>query len=160
MKFPTFSYPSTTQQGQEERRKAAEAIRIRGADIQCKPPRSVTCQGGSRKLVTTWEPPADTKGIVGWNVYTPDEGTFYQRMDGISNRRCDVNVSTGTTPSATAVFVSSIGASDKNESTKTQGIGTPTAETGAPSDPTPPAGSTGGSDIPRNQKQARLLYGN
>lgn len=81
---------------------------------------------------------------MGWNVYTPDESTFYQRINGVNNRRCDVNVSTGTTPTATAVFVSAIGASDTNESTKTQGIGTPTAETGAPTDPPPPTGSTGG----------------
>lgn len=146
MKFPTMHTPPGTAERAEEKRKAAEQLKIRGADVKCKPPRSVMCQGGSRKLVTTWELPADTKGITGWNVYSPDENTRYAHVEGLSNRRCDVAVSPNpaATPLAVPVFVSSCGPSGVNESQKTQGSGTPTAEATAPVDPTPPVASSGG----------------
>lgn len=161
MKFPSMSVPSGAEERAESRRIAAEQVRLRGADVACKPPRAVLCQSGSRKVVATWTPPVDTKGITGWNVYSPDENTLYAHVEGLGNTRCDIasSPSPAATPLSVPVFVASCGPSGVNESQKTQGTGTPTAEASAPADPTPPAGSTG-SDIPRNQKQARLLYGN
>jgi hypothetical protein len=114
----------------------------------------VQAQGGNSKLVVTWNAPEDDVGVSRYNIYKDDENGFYGSVP-VSMRRYDVAVTSGTTPSASAVYVSSVNALGK-ESNKVQAIGTPVVDTGAVADPSPPADSD---PVPRNSKQAYLLYG-
>jgi hypothetical protein len=146
VKFPTFHHTGNAAQRHEERRKAAENMRLRGSERRPEPPRSLLAQGGARKVVVTWAPPKNSAEIVGWNVYKDTESQFYAHIGSRDIRRVDINVNTSASPSAAAVYVCSVSAQGR-ESEKMQVMGTPLAETGAPADPAPspevnPEGST------------------
>lgn len=112
-------------------------------------------QGGNSKLVVTWNAPEDDTGVVRYNIYKDDENGFYDSKPA-SVRRCDVAFTSGATPSAGSVYVSSLNALGK-ESNKVQAIATPVVDATAVADPTPPADTD---PVPRNSHQARYLYGN
>ena len=109
------------------------------------PPLSLQGQSGSRKVLATWEAPENPQGIVGWKVYRDSEGSLLATINDPNVRQYEVPASSGSTPPTTNIFVSSFTQAGV-ESQAVQVQGTALAESGAPPDPSPPAGSPSSGD--------------
>lgn len=103
------------------------------------PPRNLQAQSGSRKVLVTWDAPVNTSGIIGYKIYTTNEGQLLDTIRDPSVRQYNVPASSGTTPPVMNMFISSF--TNRNESTQVQIKGSASAETGAPTDPAPPTNS-------------------
>lgn len=98
-------------------------------------------------MLVTWDAPIVADGIVGYKIYTENEGSLLATMYDPNVRQYSVAASAGSSPPTKNIFVSSF--SKNNESVKVQIQGKATAEAGAPADPAVPpssaaSGTTGG----------------
>lgn len=135
MKFPT-----NADTGQYLDQAAAAAwAKSNGVDGQPAPPRNLQAQPGSRNVLVTWDAPEVATGIVGYKIYTANEGQLLDTLNDPNVRQYTVPASSGSTPPGVNIFVSSI--TKRSESTKTQIQGTAKTEAGAPTNASPPPGS-------------------
>lgn len=118
---------------------ATQWFRVNGDNTKPQPPRNLQAQSGSRKVLVTWDAPADPSGIAGYKVYTANEDQLLDTINDPNVRQYNVPASSGATPSVMNVFISSFSA--QRESALVQIQGSATAESGAPSDPAPPTNS-------------------
>lgn len=115
-------------------------IGVNGSQGKPGQPRSLQAQSGSRKVLVTWDLPADKTDIQGWKIYNGTDRALLDTVNDASVRQYAVPASSGATPTTANIWVSSFNAAGI-ESNPVQVQGTATAEAGAPSDPAPPAGS-------------------
>lgn len=126
---------------------AQSFVRQNGTTARPQPPRNLQAQSGSRKILVTWDAPIVAGGILGYKIYTDNEGSLLDSIYDPNVRQYSVPASAGSSPPTKNIFISSI--SKNSESVKVQIQGKASVEAGAPSDPSvPPAsaasGTTGG----------------
>lgn len=114
-------------------------IRQNGTNTRPQPPRNLQAQSGSRKILTTWDAPIVADGIIGYRVYTENEGSLLATINDPSVRQYAVPATAGSSPPTKNIFVSSF--SQKGESVRVQIQGKASVEAGAPADPSVPPGS-------------------
>lgn len=128
---------------------SAKAFRRQnGNNTRPQPPRNLQAQSGSRKILATWDAPLVADGIVGYKVYTDNEGSLLDTLNDPNVRQYSVPASAGASPPTKNIFISSF--SKNNESVKAQIQGKATAEAGAPTDPSVPAGSAASGTTGKN----------
>lgn len=131
--------------GFRERALARDATANLGSGKRPNPPRSIVAQGGSRKIVVTWNSDPNNESNVRYRVYRNTESELYREC---VEQHCEVSCSTSATPALINIFVSAITPTGI-ESRKVLVQCAPAAEAGAPAEPSPPAGwsrePTGGS---------------
>lgn len=108
-------------------------------------PRSILTQSGSRKVVLTWDLPNLRTNVKGYKIYTGTEKSLAAIIRDGNVRQYSLDASSGTTPPTQNIFISSF-TSAGIESYKAQVQGAAIAETSAPPDPPPPAGSPASGD--------------
>lgn len=118
---------------------AKSFVRQNGTNSRPNPPRNLQAQSGSRKILTTWDAPIVADGIIGYRVYTENEGSLLATIYDPNVRQYSVPASAGSSPPTKNIFISSI--SKNNESAKVQIQGKASVEAGAPVDPSVPADS-------------------
>jgi hypothetical protein len=118
---------------------AQSFVRQNGTTARPQPPRNLQPQSGSRKILVTWDAPIVADGIVGYKIYTDNEGSLLDSIYDPNVRQYSVPASAGSSPPTKNVFISSI--SKNGESVKVQIQGKASVEAGAPTDPTVPPGS-------------------
>lgn len=145
MKFPYLgSYPKTPDQALQVRLQVTDFVRQRGVSSAPPPPRDIVAQSSARGIYLVWGlPTINASQIAGWRVYYGDENTLVGTIPDRGTRSFTVPANSGSTPPTTNAFVSSVNALGV-ESAKVQVQGKATAEAGAPSIATPPAGYTQG----------------
>jgi hypothetical protein len=127
----------------EHRRRAAEIIRSRGSGQRPFPPRSVTTQPGSRKVLVTFAVDPGNPDTTKHRVYKDTESRLFVELAAGVNQ-CEVSASTSATPSPINVFVSAVNRAGL-ESRKVLTQCAPAAEAAGsapPPDAEPPAGWT------------------
>lgn len=135
-----MKYPINAQTSQYLDPAAAQSfIRQNGITGRPQPPRNLQAQSGSRKVLVTWDAPVVADGIVGYKIYTDNEGSLLDTLNDPNVRQYSVPASAGAVPPTKNIFISSF--SKKNESVKVQIQGKATAEAGAPIDPAVPPSS-------------------
>jgi hypothetical protein len=123
---------------------AERVVRVTGAGIKPNPPRNLIPQGGSRKVILTWDAPEDDIAGGGYRIYKNSERTVYKTINDPECRTCEVSVSAGSPSPVNNFFVTRVDGSGV-ESAPVFVQGRASTEAGAPADPPPPAGSpTGG----------------
>lgn len=159
MRFPYLgSYPKTPDQALQVRLQVTDFVRQRGVNAPPAPPRDVIVQSGPRGVFIVWAlPPGDATTIAGWRIYRGDENTLLDKIPDRGTRNYLVPATSGSTPPTVNIFVSSVNPLGV-ESAKVQAQGKATAESGAPSLPTPPPGYTSGngSDISNHIGTSRI----
>jgi hypothetical protein len=125
--------PATAQQV----RGAFDAQALKGTAKPPDPPRDVRYLASSRGALIFWSLPENSSDITKWRIYKDTEANFYCEISDVGNRQVSVEMSSGTTPPVTNVFVSSLNAAGF-ESPKVLVQAKATAETGAPSVPSTP----------------------
>lgn len=121
---------------------ATQYFRVNSDNSIPDPPRNLQAQSGSRKVLTTWDAPVNTAGIVGYKIYTANEGQLLDTVTDPNVRQYNVPASAGTTPPVMNIFISSF--TNQRESQKVQVKGSALVEASAPADPIPPTGSGAG----------------
>lgn len=123
---------------------AASWARTNGGNRRPQPPRNPQAQGGSRKVLVTWDMPFVSDDIIGWRIYKDNENSMLDSIYDPNVRQYTVQATAGATPPTINVFISSL--SKRSESSKVQVQGAALAESGAPTDPAPPPGSAASGD--------------
>lgn len=118
---------------------ATQYFRVNGDGRRPNPPRNLQAQSGSRKILVTWDAPLVIDGLVGYAVYTENEGSLLATINDVSVRQYSVPASAGSSPPTKNIFVSCL--SKSGESSKVQIQGKASVEAGAPADPVVPPGS-------------------
>lgn len=152
MRTPYFGkHPKDANEKWNQRQQATDFIRQRGTSQSPDPPRDVITQSAPRGIQIAWGLPAgDSRAIVGWRIYSPDENTLAGILSDRGTRIFILPVTAGASPASTNIYVSSVNALGF-ESGLILATGKAIAEAGAPSQPSPPPGFTAGqgSDISR-----------
>jgi hypothetical protein len=125
----------------QERRRAEELMRLRGDNRKPDPPRDLMSQPGSRSALVTWKPPIEIERVAGYRVFTPTERDLFDTFEDPLLSSVTIPLSSGATPASQAVYVSCFSRGGI-ESNRVQVICSPTAEAGAPAQPTPVAQSS------------------
>jgi len=126
-----------------DQQSAIAFARQNGTTARPQPPRNLQAQSGSRKVPVFWDAPIVADGIVGYKVYTENEGSLLDTLYDPNVRQYSVPASAGSSPPTKNIFISSF--SKNNESVKVQIQGKASVEAGAPTDPAvPPASSASG----------------
>lgn len=135
-----MKWPMNPQTSEPLDQQAATAFaRQNGTNARPQPPRNLQAQAGSRKILATWDAPIVTDGIVGYKIYTDNEGSLLDSIYDPNVRQYSVPASAGSAPPTKNIFISSI--SKNNESVKVQIQSKASVEAGAPVDPSVPPGS-------------------
>ena len=139
-----MKWPINTQTGEYLDQAAGQAfVRQNGTPTRPNPPRNLQAQSGSRKILVTWDAPIVADGIIGYKIYTENEGSLLATLGDPNVRQYSVPANAGSNPPTKNVFVSSF--SKNNESVKVQIQGKASVEAGAPTDPAvPPASAASG----------------
>jgi hypothetical protein len=69
---------------------ARSTERLVGSRRRPQPPRSIILQNGSFKSKITWVGPADSRGIVGWRIWSPDENTLFDTSKDVAMRQVEI----------------------------------------------------------------------
>lgn len=136
-KVTDLAFGATSLQIATDKDRVMTRIQSVGVGVKPNPPRSVTPQSGARKIVLTWVAPDQDIAGGGYRVYKDTEINLYKDIQDPSCRQVEVNASSGATPNKINVFVSRVDPSGV-ESRKVWVQCAPTAEAGAPADPSPP----------------------
>lgn len=135
-----MKWPYNPQTGEPlDQQSAIGFARQNGTTARPQPPRNLQAQSGSRKILVTWDSPIVADGIVGYKIYTENEGSLLDTLYDPNVRQYSVPSSAGSSPPTKNIFISSF--SKNNESVKVQIQGKASVEAGAPTDPTVPPGS-------------------
>lgn len=135
-----MNYPVNMQTGEPlDQAAATQYFRVNSDNRACNPPRNLQAQAGSRKVLATWDAPVLATGIVGYKIYTNNEGQLLDTINDPSVRQYNVPASAGASPPVMNIFVSSF--TNQRESMPAQVQGSASPEAGAPADPPVPTGS-------------------
>lgn len=133
-------YPRNPQTSEPLDQQSAIAFaRQNGVTARPQPPRNLQPQSGSRKVLVTWDAPIVADGIVGYKIYTNNEGSLLDTLYDPNVRQYSAPASAGSSPPTKNIFISSF--SKNSESVKVQIQGKASVEAGAPADPSVPPGS-------------------
>lgn len=138
-KITNLPFKPTPEQKAASYDRVVTRLQSAGSGIKPNPPRSLIAQSGSRKVLVTWNSPVQDIDGGGYRVYKDTESNLYSEIRDPENRQIEVSATSGSTPNTINIFVSRVDASGA-ESRKVWVQGKPVAESGAPSDPTPPTG--------------------
>lgn len=116
---------------------AADRAKLNGTAKRPNPPRDLKYLASSRSAIITWVAPELSDDIVGWRIYKETELKRYSDISDPSTKQVTVELSSGTTPPVTNIFVTAVNAAGI-ESRPVLIQAQATAETGAPSVPSVP----------------------
>ena len=125
---------------------AKRFIALNGSQSVPPQPRSLVAQSSSRGLLVTWEfAEAGFEDTAGWKVYVDNENSLFTTINDPNVRQILIPASAGSSPPTRNVFIAAVNKSGI-QSNPVQVQGNATVEAGAPSVPTPPAGSAASGD--------------